>query len=944
MPFPEEDLEITLRAAFGANLDASPDTWSWTDLSSRVVRNQQITINRGVLVGGRTARTSSAGVQLTNPDGWLTPHHAGSPWWPNVDAGTPIDLSVRTQTAPLATDTFTRTVASGWGNADSPAALPWTFNNTSAHSTTGSTAQVTFSATNITRRARLAIDHRDIDMVSDFTMGALATGAAVTSGHYFRGDAAVTEWLWSALDFATSGVVSLRLRNGLTDIVAAPVPGLTYTGGTKIRLRTLAVGNRIRIKAWLASAPEPGGWHLDHTVSVLTGAGTHVGCLSWVLSGNTNTLPYTMSFDDLTVSQPRYPRIEGYIADVRPTFSPTSGGETWSTVQVDIGGVGTRLERLSADPWSPMRRSTRQNQVPPVAYWPLEDSERATTAASAIIGQPSLQVLGPAVFEFDTSIPEESLLQKWGTKRLTSVAAGARLATSFTPSTNSSGWTVSIMADWYTRDILPAVTEARAIEWGSAGTFGRWALIGTATGHVVRAYNETAGTTTDVVTSVNIFGSTLIHYDIRAAQNGSNIDVALFMNGGLLASGSVAGTLGAVSRVAVNPDRVNTTASTSAFGIRFTVGHVAVRDQAIIGLPYYYVGTELYRADEGWWREPAHLRVQRQCDEERLPFRLAATPTVQGSTKLNTQQEGTFGDLIQAAADAESGAMLYEAGFGYELLPRSCRYNQPVALSVDLAAFKRTSDLSQEEVLVPQLDLRAPNTWTVERTGGSQATAAASAAFRKRRGTIADKATLDLLQDSDTGPHARWRVHLVEDAAGANYPTAPLDLAANPELIDDWLICTFGSRMQRTGQPTIAGTGIIDQVIEGITETIGPRMWIATPDTSPAVVWQVGVYDAESRYDSQSTTITAGKAATSVGAVEAWVVSTVLPPDVWDTTAVPLVWLVGGEQVTVTAITAPSGSGPWTQTATVTRGTNGIVRPHTAGEEVHLASPARYAL
>ncbi|HEY9415615.1 MAG TPA: hypothetical protein VIQ30_12705, partial [Pseudonocardia sp.] len=66
--------------------------------------------------------------------------------------------------------------------------------------------------------------------------------------------------------------------------------------------------------------------------------------------------------------------------------------------------------------------------------------------------------------------------------------------------------------------------------------------------------------------------------------------------------------------------------------------------------------------------------------------------------------------------------------------------------------------------------------------------------------------------------------------------------------------------------------------------------------------------------------------------------------DAWSTTAEPYDWLVGGERMTVTNMTAPAGSGPWTQTATVVRAVNGVSKAQTAGTSVYLADTKRWGL
>nr|WP_221374412.1 hypothetical protein [Actinoplanes polyasparticus] len=936
------DLEVTLRAAFGADLTADPLSWAFTDLSSRLVTSSQITVSRGLVVGQGTRKTASAsGILLLNDDGALTPELVTSPWWPFVDLGTPMDFSIRTRTAPYVSDSFGRTVASGWGTADSGQA--WTLTN--GLSVSGGTARFSHSATNTIRTARIACTARDVDVTFTTSLTTVATGAAITVGPTLRTDAGAQNQLWPMLMFDTGGVVKLRVYSITGGVYSADttvtVPGLTYAGGTQIRVRIRWVGSRLQCRAWLAAGSEPTTWTIDSTtLGGPQSAGVYLQMASWVLSANSNTLPNVVTVDDLDVSQPKYPRIEGFIADVRPSFRPLPDGTTHSVVQVEIGGIGSRLERRTADPLSPFRRSIEKyHALPPVDYWPLEDKKASTTAAHAFPGGTAMTASGPVVFEQDTGQPDDVILSRYGSTALCSVAAGAKLTAPTSLPGAAGSWGVSVTADLWARDV-PGVTEIRILEWSTpSSSISRWALLATNTGHMVRAFNDAAGTATDVAVLADAYAG-MLTYEVIAEQSGGNIDVTLLINAFPYVSGSIAGTCTQPTRITVNPGRVNTTGSTTVMGIRFMVGHLAIRTTTGSILPYYYNGPIPLRADRAWYQEPLHLRLDRLARvEEDIPFRLVADPDPSAVTLLNAQQEGGFVDLSTDAAEAESGGVLFEDAFGYAWLPRSARYNAPVALSVDMATYRRTGGTDPKDVLVPQLGNRGPNYWTIERRNGSQAVAAADKELRDRRGTVSDKKTLDLLYDWDCQPHAQWRTHLNVDGSGPHYPGMTLELHANPDLVDDWLLCTFGSRVQRLNQPTIAGVGVIDQVIDGITERFGARSgggvdWTVTLDTSPAEVWDVGIWDT-SVADSSSTTLNAARDATQTS----WVFKTALPGDVWSTAEVPYPITVEGEDLTVTAMGAVSGTAPnLLQTATVVRSVNGVVKDHGAGAQIRIKS------
>lgn len=950
MSFPSEQLELTAQAAFGADLTASPETWSWTALTcpspvnpaqtiSRVLDNP-ITIKRGIAVGGSQQQTTSAAVNLLNLDGALTPELVTSPYWPYVDAGTPFRLRVRTNTAPYISDTFTRGAGTGWGV--SSGGQTWVTTSPSVVQTTGTTGTMSLSTPGFTRIARVAVVAPDVDFTFDVSLNVVSTGIANVIGPMMRLSTSLADYLWPEFEFGLGGTVSCTLRHvvaGVTTGVAQVVqPGLTYTAGTVLRCRTLLIGSRIRLKAWLAAGTEPAGWTIDVDDTAVPGPGVWLGLQAWLITGNTNTPPVVFTVDNITATQPYFDRVQGYIADIQPRFLPQPDGSTWSTAVVTVGGVGILTEKREAPSESPMRRSIRCAPIPPIAYWALEDAEGSTFAASAYPGGPKMIVSGPAVFAFSQGTPTELYLSRYGTKPMVSVAAGARLSGVVPPTAVVSEWAVSFVGEFFVYDV-PAVTEMRVLQWETpGGTHNRWALVAIEPGYQLRAYNDSVGTVTNVATysTATFFGQ--LTYTIECHQNGANIDAELFFNDNSGATGSVAGTQARVAKVTVNPDAVNTTASVTPAGLKFVIGHVRVVDEiSVFDTPHYTVpetGTGV-SAIYGWYQEPAHRRLARLCDEEAVPFRFLGDPGTTGLTLLNAQQDGSFTTLTTAAAEAESGGLLFEAEFGYNYLPRTARYNQPVDLAIDMAAYKYAGGDDPGDILVPQLDSRAANYWTINRTNGASGSYAADPAYRKRRGTIAEERTLDVLTDTVLDDHAAWRTHINVDAVGANYPAVVIDLAANPELITDYLRCDIGSRVNRLNQPTIAGSGTIDQVIEGVTETIAPDSWQVTLAVSAGSVWDVGVYDAPtSVYSPTSTTLSSGITTTAL--------SLTMAGEAWITGAVSLMFDIDGEHIAVSNISG-SGTGPYTVTISA-RSVNGLVKAHLSGAAVTLANPTRYAL
>lgn len=950
MPFPDEDLQVTAAAAFGADLTAAPTTWNFTDLSERLLPTP-ISISWGTAAGAASTQTSRASIRLSNDDGWLTPLLPTSPYWPNVDTGTPFYIDVRTDTTTRFSDTFTRTVASGWGTSTS--GVLWTpAADAASFAVNGTQGTMSFTAANTVRQALTPRVDRDVDITFDAAWSAVALGTANLVGPLLRyNTAGGTRFVWPTAEFNTLGQLQVKVRafgdGAYTDLGQVTVPAAAYTAAMLVRTRVQVVRDRVRMRAWPAAGTEPDLWHLDVENRLVSDAG-QMGFCATVLLGNTNTYPLTAVVDNITVVQPPYPRLQGYISDIRPTYLPAGDGTTWSEVVVEVAGISSRMEKQDAPAYSPMRRGVELASIPPVAYWPLEDVTGATYGAPAFPGHPKMVVEGPAVFGFLTGVTETSTVSQeqqyliqYGTKPTVSVAAGARLSALVPLSAVTSEWEVACTARLFAPEA--GVGDIRILQWHTpGGSFNRWALVAlSGYGYEVRGYNDAAGTVTTVVTTDAVSYPDQSTYEVEAVQNGPNIDVQLNINSSVGFPGSAAGTMAAVSKIFFNPDQKNTTASVTPNGLRFVVGHARVVDNVLApGVPFYY-DTDLaqfFRADSAWAGEAAHKRVERLCAEEGVPCTVLGDPYSTGVTLLGPQQEGTFTELLHAAVDAESGGLLVEERYGYTYLPRTARYNRPVDLTVDLATYARSEDTAPDQVLVPQLNSRTATVWTVERTNGSSGTYAAPAAYRQHHGTIPDGVTLDLLSDSDTDDHAAWRVHLGIDAADAYYPSLPVDLAANPDLVEDWLVCTVGSRVQRTNQPVVAGYATIDQVLEGITELLGPRTWSAEANASPAQLWDVAVTDDPvlGKADTDGSELQAASSSATTLLVDV----TAGPRWTTDPAQMPIYVTAAGEDMRIDAIAGTSNP----QTLTVVRGLNGFTKTIAAGTPVSLTNPSRAAL
>jgi PKD repeat protein len=217
------------------------------------------------------------------------------------DGATGAVTSPVTVTAPpadttAARDTFERTVASGFGTAE--VGGPWTVSTGGATvSVAGGAGRVSIPIGRTTSAKLNSVSTRDVDVVSTAWTEAMPTGGgaylttslrSTSSGEYrsrvrLQADGKVL--------FNLSKLVGTTETSISTQVV---VSRITYTAGTKLLVRTQAVGaspTTVRAKLWVAGTTEPGAWlqSVADSTAEVQGAGG-VGLVDYVSSTATATL------------------------------------------------------------------------------------------------------------------------------------------------------------------------------------------------------------------------------------------------------------------------------------------------------------------------------------------------------------------------------------------------------------------------------------------------------------------------------------------------------------------------------------------------------------------------------------------------------------------------------------------------------------------------------
>lgn len=232
-------------------------------------------------------------------EGILRDENTGSDYWYAAPPSSMLPAN-------LITDTFTRSVSSGWGNA-TPTGQAWSATGGSAtdFNVGGSTATILTGTANAPRIVTSApvlgnyARHR-IEMV----VPAVATGASYTAGLVVRHQNS-TNYYTVLCVFLTTGQYRIDIQKVVAGTVTTIVTGTnidSYTTSTRVFLEVMVQGTRIVARAWRTGDPLP-AWD-DTSSGEVPGIsdsslamGGRVGVIQNRLTSNTNTT-LTITYDN----------------------------------------------------------------------------------------------------------------------------------------------------------------------------------------------------------------------------------------------------------------------------------------------------------------------------------------------------------------------------------------------------------------------------------------------------------------------------------------------------------------------------------------------------------------------------------------------------------------------------------------------------------------------
>lgn len=592
-------------------------------------------------------------------------------------------------------------------------------------------------------------------------------------------------------------------------------------------------------------------------------------------------------------------------------------GLRWTDLQVE--GVLRRIGSWKDSVRSPVYRqiSARVSTGRLLGYWPGEDKVGSTGLTNTLPGgQPGLA----------TNVTYAGGQSMSGTDPLLKLGSATKLSGRFQkPASAVNGWQIS----WtFQLDAAGLPLSQPLITWTSSNGY-RWYLNVTDTLYnltVIAADGITVLLSDTVVytgTGDPVAQGIVFRVQVSATAGTVTANYAWYPQDSPFVAGSggsFAGTTG---------DLLSWAASSNPLTDGMTFGHVYGVSSIVDDLQGY----DTVSAFNGYRGETAGDRFLRICGYAGVVGLLIGNAS--DTQAMGPQKSGRIIDLLKEIAVTEDGPIFDPAWrTGLYLRTRTSMLNQTAKLILTKAQCaqplsKKTDDLVSGNRVTARN--RSGGEATYEITAGPGSTQDAPAGVGLYEQTI----DVNVADDDDLDEIAgRWAYKLSDTTA--RYSAVTVDLDAQPGLETAVDLVEIGDRIVLSDVKP-GGVGLIVLGYTDAWDTKFRRKWTAIcgPDTlyNPARYDTAGV-----KYDSRTTTLAVARDAVQTS----WSITTTAVGDTWSTTGVPYGWLVEGETMTVTAVTAPAGTGPYTQTATVTRGTNGAAKPHAVGAEIHISPRVRY--
>lgn len=863
--FPLIPLETRLEMQLGDTL---------LDVSDRLI-SQQLDPSSGRADESSETEPGSLSVTLDNADGHLTPHNPNSPYYPHVDVGADLKLSVRAGDVALV-------VPGDASYASTPDHPDFDVTDLDVRLRIDPTAWTRDSFQRLASRYDFPAAQRC------WAVGILATGApylvwstdgssgnSVNPASFYDQSALRPIWLGWTLD-VNNGAGGYDLTfwrydadtppSDITsweviEIITGGSPTSIFPGTASIEVgamlstpssnfdgRILAFQHRDSINGSLVA-------EVDFT-SVEFGTKAFVGDRgkTWTLAGSAQISNwrnrFTMTVDDIV---PEWPH-----GDNQPHVRPLDLSDKTITLDWDDSDIRTSEHRVHVTASGILRR-LGQGESPIrsalyrhistgggfpediTAYWPMEERKGAGRLTAA--GD-------HADMDFNGPLNLGQVETLLASAPLPIVEDGESVTLEGVVPDGPTDWAVSWFAYIETPTTDPTVTRLMTVR--TNGTIASWQAWISDTTFYVRAYDSSGGT---VVSNDAAIGSDLfdrwLNYRIEVVQNGSDVDFTIT---------AVKVDTGTVSTLNSDTITSETSGRVTYVGGEITsapdgyvLGHIVVTNTlASVGW--------LAGADTAWVGEAASARFFRLCQEEGIEaetvgdsnhFSLRGDSTV--SQLMGPQEQKTLLELLNECAALDGGIIIERRGRpGLIYRLRSTLENQTPAMVLDASANgiirplepRADDQLAFNDVTVTAAfgtsgrvvdvdSVEARRTYSTARTlagvGGVDIQDAIVGATPGLRESIV-RQNLDI---------ASWVVHL-GTWPGMRFPTVTIPLDVADELIEPWLKLAIGDRIQIINLPAQLPDEIVDLIVNHVTDSMAPVAWRPQVICRPGGPWQIG--------------------------------------------------------------------------------------------------------
>lgn len=509
----------------------------------------------------------------------------------------------------------------------------------------------------------------------------------------------------------------------------------------------------------------------------------------------------------IRISAEGHVRYAGFLSELPPRWD-LSGRDRYAPLSAQ--GLLYRLTQGATPTRSAVARTILGKTAPtPIAYWPLEDDASATQAASGLSDGSPLLVAG-------------GLSPIFGVQNVlgAGVAAGVDLAEGGSlvgtiPATASTAWSLSMIAQF--TSVAPVINQT-VMDFLSGGRTNGGLFVFTDALLFTLTFSGSSITLTGPV----IDDDETHHIVVTVTQSGTSINAALIIDGVTADSDTLASATVDVPMTI----RVNSGGFTSATGP--VISHLAIYTEVY--------SDSLLDAIAGYDGEEAAVRFLRLSEEEGIPAECAATP----SQAMGPQPVDAYLPLIRQCEATDQGYLYENLEFGLTLQGHQERENLDPALELDY---------EEPGHVAPPLestddDREALNDIEVKREGGSLGARAteedpAVELSIPNIGRRDDSKTYSLSLESQTRELAWWRLHM-GTWPGYRFPSLSVNLAAGPSLITDVTAAGLAYRVTVTNPPEDIGPDLVDLVVEGYSETLGPFDWLVQNNCSLYGPWRVG--------------------------------------------------------------------------------------------------------